>query len=65
MFPIRAITVGGSYVGSLAEAQAMMELVRAGEIEPIPVREMPLSAANEVLDDLKAGKIVGRVVLVP
>jgi D-arabinose 1-dehydrogenase-like Zn-dependent alcohol dehydrogenase len=65
MFPIRALTVGGSYVGSLAEAEAMMELVRAGKIEPIPVKEMPLSAANAVLDDLKAGKIVGRVVLVP
>ena len=65
MFPIRAVTIGGSYVGSLAEAEAMMELVRAGKVDPIPVKEMPLSAANAVLDDLKAGKIVGRVVLVP
>ena len=32
---------------------------------PPPVREAPLSAANEVLTDLKAGKVVGRVVLVP
>ena len=65
MFPIRALTIGGSYVGSLAEAEAMMELVRAGEIDAIPVREVPLSSANQVLEDLKAGKIIGRVVLVP
>ena len=65
MFPLRALTIGGSYVGSLAEAEAMMELVRAGEIDPIPVRERPLSEANQVLEELKDGKIVGRVVLVP
>jgi D-arabinose 1-dehydrogenase-like Zn-dependent alcohol dehydrogenase len=65
MFPIRAISIGGSYVGSLAECQEMMELVRAGKIDPIPVREVPLRQANQVLEDLKAGKVIGRVVLVP
>ena len=65
MFPFRAITIGGSYVGSLAEAEAMMELVRAGKVDPIPVKEVPLSSANQVLEDLKAGKVIGRVVLVP
>jgi D-arabinose 1-dehydrogenase-like Zn-dependent alcohol dehydrogenase len=65
MFPFRAITIGGSYVGSLAEAQEMMELVRAGKIDPIPVKEAPLSAANDVLTDLREGRVVGRVVLVP
>ena len=65
MFPFRAITIGGSYVGSLAEAEAMMELVRAGKVDAIPVREVPLSSANQVLEDLKAGKVIGRVVLVP
>jgi D-arabinose 1-dehydrogenase-like Zn-dependent alcohol dehydrogenase len=65
MFPFRALTIGGSYVGSLAEAEEMMAMVRAGQIDPIPVREAPLSAANDVLTDLKAGKVVGRVVLVP
>jgi len=65
MFPFRAITIGGSYVGSLAQAEAMMELVRAGKVDPIPVKEVPLSSANQVLEDLKAGKVIGRVVLVP
>jgi len=43
----------------------MMELVRAGKVDPIPVREVRLSSANQVLEDLKAGKVIGRVVLVP
>jgi D-arabinose 1-dehydrogenase-like Zn-dependent alcohol dehydrogenase len=29
------------------------------------VKEVPLSTANQVLEDLRAGKVIGRVVLVP
>jgi D-arabinose 1-dehydrogenase-like Zn-dependent alcohol dehydrogenase len=65
MFPIRALTVGGSYVGSLAEAEEMMGMVRAGQIDPIPVKTRGLNEANSVLDDLRAGKVIGRVVLEP
>lgn len=65
MFPLRALTVGGSYVGSLAEAHAMMALVRAGKVDPIPYQTRPLDQANKALEELKAGKIVGRVVLMP
>jgi D-arabinose 1-dehydrogenase-like Zn-dependent alcohol dehydrogenase len=65
MFPLRALTVGGSYVGSLAQAKAMMFLVREGKIDPIPVRDAPLSSVNDVLDDLRAGRVIGRVVLAP
>ncbi|HEY5071444.1 MAG TPA: alcohol dehydrogenase [Caulobacteraceae bacterium] len=65
MFPIRALTVGGSYVGSLAEAEEMMAMVRDGQIDPIPVKTRPLEDANSVLDDLRAGKVIGRVVLAP
>lgn len=65
LFPLRGLTLTGSYVGTLAEARAMMELVRSGHIDPIPIREAPLATATGVLSDLRAGKVVGRVVLVP
>jgi D-arabinose 1-dehydrogenase-like Zn-dependent alcohol dehydrogenase len=65
MFPFRALTVMGSYVGSLGEAREMVELVRAGRIAPIPVETRPLEATNRSLDDLRAGRIVGRVVITP
>ena len=52
-------------VGSLDETKEMMELVRAGKVDPIPFSKRPLSAANETLDDLREGKITGRVVLTP
>lgn len=65
MFPMRALSIGGSYVGSLDETIEMMELVRAGKIDPIPVTERPLSAATQSLNDLRDGKVLGRVVLKP
>ena len=65
MLPLRGLTIMGSYVGSLDEAQEMMTLVREGKIDPIPVETRPLSAASESLDDLRQGRVTGRVVLTP
>ena len=65
MFPMRAITIGGSYVGSPADAAEMMELVRAGKVDPIPVEERALDQASKSLDDLRHGTVLGRVVLAP
>jgi len=65
MFPLRELTLSGSYVGSLKEAHELMTLVRAGRIRPIPVNERPLAQANAALDDLRAGGVSGRVVLRP
>lgn len=65
MFPLRALTVIGTFVGTLVEAEEMLALVRAGKIDPIPVATRPLSLASCTLDDLRQGKITGRVVLKP
>ncbi len=65
MFPFRTISIGGSMVGSLDDTREMMELVRAGKVDPIPYQKRPLSQANAALDDLRAGKVTGRVILTP
>jgi D-arabinose 1-dehydrogenase-like Zn-dependent alcohol dehydrogenase len=65
MFPLRALTIMGSYVGSLAEAREMMALVKAGKVAPIPVELRPLEQTSHALDDLRAGRVVGRVVVTP
>ena len=59
----RALTVRGSYVGSLGELKELIALAKTGAIKPIPVSTRPLEEASRTLDDLEAGKIVGRVVL--
>lgn len=65
MLPMRAISIGGSYVGNLQETIEMMELVKAGKVDPIPVTERALEEASRSLDDLRAGTVMGRVVLKP
>jgi alcohol dehydrogenase len=63
MFPLRAMTIEGTMTGTLAEAEEMMALARAGKVPAVPIIERPLDAAQASLDDLRHGKIVGRVVL--
>jgi D-arabinose 1-dehydrogenase-like Zn-dependent alcohol dehydrogenase len=65
MFPLKAMTIEGTLTGTLAEARELIGLARAGKIPPIPIAERPLSAAQASLDDLRQGRVVGRVVLVP
>ena len=65
MFPLRVFTIEGTMTGTLDEANEMMALARAGKVPPVPITERPLSAAQASLDDLRGGRVVGRVVLVP
>lgn len=63
--PLRGVAIEGNYVGSLAEAREMLALITTGRVQPIPVHTRPLREAQAALDDLRAGKTVGRTVLVP
>jgi propanol-preferring alcohol dehydrogenase len=63
--PMRALTIQGSYVGSVPEMAELMALVRRTGLPEVPVATKPLEVVNAVMDDLRAGKIIGRVVLTP
>ena len=63
MFALRAMTIEGVLTGTLAEAQELMALARAGAPPSIPIAERPLAQAQAALDDLRAGRVVGRAVL--
>jgi D-arabinose 1-dehydrogenase-like Zn-dependent alcohol dehydrogenase len=63
MIPIKAMAIEGTLTGTLAEARELLDLARAGKIAPIPTRDRPLDQAQAALDDLRAGRIVGRTVL--
>jgi alcohol dehydrogenase len=65
MFPLKAMTIEGTMTGTLAEAEEMMALARAGKVLAVPITERPLDAAQASLDDLRNGRVVGRVVLTP
>jgi alcohol dehydrogenase, propanol-preferring len=63
MFPLKAMTIEGTMTGTLADARELIDLVREKNIAPPPITERPLTEVSMALDDLRAGKIVGRVVL--
>jgi alcohol dehydrogenase/propanol-preferring alcohol dehydrogenase len=63
MVSLKALSVTGSYVGSLQELQELMALGRAGELAPLPVSLRPLADAAQALEELRTGKVRGRTVL--
>jgi alcohol dehydrogenase len=63
MFPIKAMTIEGTLTGTLAQARELIALAQQGKFAPIPIRERPMQDAQAALDDLRAGKVTGRVVL--
>lgn len=65
LIPMKAATIEGSYTGSLAETRELLDLARSGAVPQIPIQRRLLSEVNEALEDLQAGRVVGRVVLTP
>jgi alcohol dehydrogenase len=63
MIAIKAITIEGTLTGTLAQARELIGLARSGKIVPIPTATRPLKDAQGALDDLRAGRVVGRTVL--
>jgi len=63
--PMRAMRLQGSYTGSLKELSELVKLIGDRSLPLVPTKTQPLEGAQAVIDDLKAGKVVGRVVLTP
>ncbi|MEO8144772.1 MAG: alcohol dehydrogenase [Betaproteobacteria bacterium] len=62
-FAQRAIGLVGSYVGNLQELKEVVALAKKKKLKATPVTIRPASEVTEILEDLKAGKVLGRVVL--
>jgi D-arabinose 1-dehydrogenase-like Zn-dependent alcohol dehydrogenase len=65
VLPLKALTLQGSYVGSLAEMKELMALVKELGLPAQPVGIRKLNEADSALSELRAGKVVGRLVLTP
>ena len=59
----RAIGIVGSYVGSLQELKEVVALAKKRKLRATPVETRSAEEANAALEQLKAGKVVGRIVL--
>jgi alcohol dehydrogenase len=64
MFVLKAMAVEGTLTGTLQEAREVIALAQSGRIFTPPMAERPLAEAQAALDDLRAGRVVGRTVLV-
>ena len=60
---MRPMTIQGSYVGTVQELRALLNLVREGNLEMIPIQTRPIEDVNQAFLDLQQGKVTGRVVL--
>jgi D-arabinose 1-dehydrogenase-like Zn-dependent alcohol dehydrogenase len=60
---LREIAIMGSAVGNTPDLVELVGLVKRGDIRLPEVERRPLSMADKSLEDLVAGRIVGRVVL--
>ncbi|MEN9780510.1 MAG: hypothetical protein RL014_1658 [Pseudomonadota bacterium] len=63
MVSMKAVSVEGSYVGSLQEMQELMAIARTGVLPDLPLTTQPLSSVTQALEDLRAGRIRGRTIL--
>jgi D-arabinose 1-dehydrogenase-like Zn-dependent alcohol dehydrogenase len=61
--PMRAVSIIGVYTGTLPEFRELLALARDGKVKPVPIEMRPPEMAQQSLDDLRAGRIRGRVVL--
>ncbi len=59
----RAISIIGSYTGSLTEQKELVEFAQQHDLFTFPISTRPLDQANQALRDLAEGKVHGRVVL--
>jgi D-arabinose 1-dehydrogenase-like Zn-dependent alcohol dehydrogenase len=61
--PLRGVSLIGVFTGTLPDFRELMALARQGKVKPGPIELRPPEMAQQSLDDLRAGRIRGRVVL--
>jgi D-arabinose 1-dehydrogenase-like Zn-dependent alcohol dehydrogenase len=62
LLPMRNLTIRGSYVGSLDEMKELLTLMNSKQLLSAPLFERPMAEINEMLADLRNGRIAGRVI---
>jgi len=65
MLPMKAITLQGSYIGSPNELRELVHLLKERGLPEVPLDRRSLDQADSALNDLRDGKVIGRVVLIP
>ena len=62
---MKGLRISGSYVGGLDEMRELLALAQKTSLPSLPITTRPLDQATDSLTALKAGQVVGRIVLQP
>ena len=65
LVPLRAFTLTGAYTGKFADLVELVALAKMNKIQSVVSRKFSLDEVNGALEELKAGKIIGRAVINP
>ena len=65
IIPLRGYTITGAYTGSFNDLVDLVNLSKTGAIRSVVNRTYKLDDANQALEDLRAGKIVGNCCVDP
>ena len=60
---VTQLTLRGSLIGTRSELNEILDLARQGKIKPIPAEVVPIAEVNTMIDRLRSGNVVGRIVL--
>jgi D-arabinose 1-dehydrogenase-like Zn-dependent alcohol dehydrogenase len=64
MLVLRELSVEGSYCGSPQDLRELVPLAQSGRLRLGNVKARPMAEAQQSLEDLAAGRVIGRQVLV-
>jgi propanol-preferring alcohol dehydrogenase len=64
LLPMRNLKIMGSYVGSLVEFKELLALLRKPGTTTVPLLKRPISEINDVFEEIRQGKVPGRVMAV-
>ncbi len=65
LIPLRAFKIIGSYTGRCADLVELVALAKRGIVKSIVARRFSIDEANNALNELKEGKIIGRAIISP
>ena len=63
LIPMRSLNLRGSYIGELNELKELVDIIKSGSVNLINVKTLNISKANKAMDQLRKGKVYGRLVL--
>jgi len=63
LMAMRALTVQGSYVGTLKDLRELVRIAQGGALPAFPITEVPMPQADAALTRLREGRVTGRLVL--